>query len=181
MANKTSARIKRMTVSAMLIALGVLFLWLGSLLDVLDLSTAALAAILVVYAVLELGGLYPFALWLGTSFLGLLLLPQKSPALAYALFAGYYPALKATLEKHLSRLLAWVLKFSAFALSVGAFLLLLKLFFPGSLSEYAVYSWMPPVLAALALLCFVVYDIALTRLILVYYAKLQKHFGLDKK
>ena len=131
MASRASNKIKRMTLSAMLIALGVLFLFLGSLLDVLDLSTAALASLLVVYAVLELRGAYPFALWIGTSLLGMLLLPQKSPVVFYALLAGYYPIAKAALEKRLPRWLAWILKLAIFHVALVLFALVLKLFFPG--------------------------------------------------
>lgn len=177
--SKRSANIKRMTISAMLIALGVLFLFLGSLLDVLDLSTAALASLLVVYAVIELRGAYPFALWLGTSLLGLLLLPQKSPALFYALFAGYYPIAKAALEKHLPRWLAWILKIAIFHVALALFALILKLFFPGELSSYMETLWLPFALYGLALACFVLFDVLLSRLILFYYARLQKHLRIQ--
>lgn len=180
MANRFSAKIKRMTVSAMLIALGVLFLFLGSLLDVLDLSTAALASLLVVYAVLELRGAYPFALWIGTSFLGMLLLPQKSPVLFYALFAGYYPIAKAALEKRLPRWLSWILKLIIFHVSLALFALVLKLFFPGELSSYFETLRLPFALYGLSLVCFVLFDILLSRLIPLYYNRLQKLLRIDK-
>ena len=179
MASNTTQKIKRMTVSAMLIAIGVLFLFLGSLLDVLDLSTAALASLLCAYAVLELGGVYPFAVWLGTSFLGLLLLPQKSPVVFYALFAGYYPIAKAALEKRLPRGLSWIIKLAIFHVSLALFALVLKLFFPGELSTYFEKLWLPFALYGLALACFVLFDIALSRLILFYYARLQKHLRIQ--
>lgn len=178
MANRASNKIKRMTLSAMLIALGVLFLFLGSLLDVLDLSTAALASLLVVYAVLELGSAYPYAIWLGTTLLGLLLLPQKSPVIFYALFAGYYPIAKAALEKKLPRWLAWILKLAIFHVALVLFALVLKFFFPGELSGYTETLWLPFALYGLALACFVLFDLALSRLVPFYYARLQKHFGL---
>ena len=180
MASKASGKIKRMTLSAMLIALSVLFLFLGSLLDVLDLSTAALASLLVVYAVLELGGAYPYAIWLGTTLLGLLLLPQKSPVIFYALFAGYYPIAKAALEKKLPQWLAWILKLAIFHVALVLFALVLKLFFPGELSSYTEARWLPFALYGLALACFVLFDIALSRLIPFYYARLQKHLRIDK-
>ena len=180
MASKTSVKIKCMTISAMLIALGVLFLFLGSLLDVLDLSTAALASLLVVYAVLELGGAYPYAIWLGTSFLGLLLLPQKSPVVFYALLAGYYPIAKAALEKRFPRWLAWILKIAIFHISLASFAGVLKLFFPGELSTYFEKPWLPFALYGLSLFCFILFDILLSRLIPLYYNRLQKFLRIDK-
>lgn len=181
MTSRATNRVKKLTVSALLVALGVIFLYLGSLLDVLDLSTAVLASLLVAYAVLELHGAYPVAIWLATSLLGLLLLPQKSPALAYALFAGYYPALKALLEQKLPRVLSWLVKLLVLAAATGLFVLLLSLVWPAELQTYAAYPWLPALLCGLALLCFFLYDFALTRLILVYYSRFQKYIGLDRK
>ena len=178
MANGTSMRIKKLTVSALIVALSVLFLYLGSLLDVLDLSTAALASLLVAYAVLELKGIYPYFLWLGTSLLGLLLLPQKSPVLFYALFAGYYPILKALFEKKLPRWLAWILKILSFHLSLAAFVGILKLFFSGELSTYFEKPWLPLALYGLSLVCFILFDLLLSRLIPLYYNRMQKYLRI---
>ncbi|MBQ7173650.1 MAG: hypothetical protein IJR88_06005 [Clostridia bacterium] len=178
MASRASTRLKKLTVSALLVALGVLFLYLGSLLDVLDLSTAALASLLVAYSVLELSGPYPYFLWLGTSLLGLLLLPQKSPALFYALFAGYYPIVKAIFEKKLPGWLAWILKILVFHVSLAAFAGVLKLFFPGELSTYFEKPWLPLALYGLSLVCFVLFDLLLSRLIPLYYNRLQKYLRI---
>ena len=54
---------KRLTLCAVLTALGVVVLSLGSLLEVLDLSAAALAGMLVVIVVIEVGG--PFLVGMG--------------------------------------------------------------------------------------------------------------------
>ena len=80
-------RTKYLTVSAMLAALGVILLGLGSLINTLDLTVAALASILCVWAVIEMGKTYAWMIWLVTSFLAILLLPQKTPGCFY-LFIG---------------------------------------------------------------------------------------------
>ena len=178
--SKISGKIKRMTITAMLIALGVLFLFLGSLFDVLDLSTAMIASLLVVYAILELRGAYPFALWIGTSFLGLLLLPQKSPVIFYALFAGYYPIAKAALEKRFPRWFAWILKLVVFHLSLALFVGILKIFLPGELSSYFEKPWLPFTLYGLSLACFILFDLLLSRLVPLYYNRLQKYLRIQK-
>ena len=99
MRDRIRKRTKYLTVSAMLCALSVIILSLGSLIEVLDITTAVLASLLCIYAVIEMGGAYPWLIWPVTSILALLLLPQKTPALFYALFAGFYPILKEKLEK----------------------------------------------------------------------------------
>ena len=167
---------KYITVSAMLCALGVILLGLGSVIEVLDLSTAVLASLLGVYAVIEMGKGYPWMIWLVTSILAILLLPLKTPALFYALFAGYYPILKEKLEK-LPRVLSIVLKLAVFHLSLGLIYLLLKLFLPTMLETYGL-QWLPWVLYGMLLVCFVLYDIALTRLITFYLLRLRKHFKI---
>ena len=91
---------KRLTVSALICALGVVLLCAGRLFDgSLDLTMAALASLLCVWALEELGGAYPWMIWLATSLLALMLMPFNSAAWEYLLFAGLYPMLRVLLGK----------------------------------------------------------------------------------
>ena len=175
MSDRIRKRTKYLTVCAMLAALGVVLMALGSLVDVLDLTVAVLASMLCIYAVIEMGGFYPWALWAVTSILSLLLLPVKTPAIFYAAFAGFYPILKEKLER-LPRVLAWVLKLVVFHLSLGAIVLVYKLFLPAGLEEDFPFFWL--ILYALSLVAFVIYDIALTRLITFYLVRLRHRFRI---
>lgn len=161
-------RTRRLAISAILAALGVVMLYLGALVDVLDLSVAVLASLLCVLAVLEMGGVWPWMIYFVISILSLVLLPQKSPAVVFALFAGYYPILKAYYER-MHRVLSWVLKLVHFNLALTAMLFVSFLFI--TLPD------MSPILyVATYALCnavFVVYDFALTRLISTYLYKLR--------
>ena len=74
MSKKTSTQVKYLTVSAMLCALGVVVLGLGSIVEVLDLTFAIFASLLTVYAVIEMGGIYPWLVWIVTSLVAFLLL-----------------------------------------------------------------------------------------------------------
>lgn len=167
---------KYLTVSAMLCALGVILLSLGSLVDVLDITMAVLASLFCVYAVIEIGSAYPWLIWLVTSLLSLLLLPMKTPALFYALFAGFYPILKEKLEK-LSRPVSWVLKLVVFHVSLGVIVLVLRLFFPATLDMGRI-RWMPLVLYLSCVACFVLYDYALSHMITFYLVKLRHRFRI---
>lgn len=174
MNDRIRQRTKKLTVSAMLCALGVIFMALGAMIEVLDLSTAAIASLLCIYAVIELKGFYPWMIWLVTSILSLILLPIKTPALFYAFFLGYYPILKAILERKLrSNLLCWLCKLLAFHVAMGGIVLVAWAFFP-ALLETDGRAWYYPVLYLLALACFILYDVALTRMITVYLRKLQR-------
>ena len=147
----------------MLSALGVVILYLGAVIEVLDLSLAALAPILVIYVAIELGGSWPWLVYSVTGLLALLLLPLKFGALVYVLFSGVYPMVKQWAERKLPRLPALAVKLGMFNLSLlAAWLLLRVLALPLDMGL--------PLLAA-AVFCevtFLLYDFVLTRFISIY-------------
>ena len=165
-----------LALSAMLCALGVIILSVGSLVDVLDLTVAVMASLLCVYAVIEMRGAYPWMIWLVTSVLALLLLPQKTPALLYAAFTGFYPILKEKIEKR-NLAVRMILKMLLFHLSMGAVLALLLVFFPAGLPMQD-SPWLLAVLYLMLLLCFWLYDFALSRLITYYLIRLRPKFRI---
>lgn len=164
---------KKIALAAILSALGVIILLLGSIITVLDLTAVAMASLLIMLAVIEIGGWYPYLVWLVTGLLSVLLLPSKFTALLYLIFGGIYPILKAIFER-MHYIVAWVLKLSFFN-----FMLTMLIF----VSEYLFhipdtdlgYNWV------VYLLCngvFVLYDIATSQLLTLYLIKLRKMLGL---
>ena len=171
--NKTNT--KRLTVCAMLAALGVILLYVGSLFELVDISMAVLASLLCVVAVIEYGGSWPWMIYGVTAILSIVLLPNKTPAVFYALFFGFYPILKEKLEK-LPKVISWVLKELVFNFALAAMAIAsLLLFF----SQNNTLLTQPIILLALfvlAELVFVLYDIAMTRLISFYIINLRRRF-----
>ena len=171
MSNQTNT--KRLTVCAMLAALGVVLLWIGSILEVAEISMAVIASLLCVVAVIEYGGVAPWLVFAATGALGLILLPNKGIAVTYLLFFGYYPIIKEKIERR-TRGGRWVLKELIFHVALIALA--------------AVWKWllmptaeMPStiLLVAFLVLCevvFVLYDVALTRLISFYMFRLRQRF-----
>ncbi len=100
---------KKLTVSAMTVALGVLFMTLGAVLSVLDLSCAVLASLLVSFIYIEIGSPYTWLVWLATSLISFLLFPGSFMWLVYLSVFGIYPILKGYIER-LPRTLWLVLK-----------------------------------------------------------------------
>ena len=160
----------------MLVALGVVTLWLGSILSMLELSVAVLASLFAVLAVLEYGKSAPWLVYAATAILSLLLLPQKAPALAYTLFFGYYPIVKEKLER-LPLLAAWLLKEGIFHVSLillyGLYTYLLS---PGAREPL----WYLALILILAEVTFVLYDMALTRIITLYLFRWRDRFRFKK-
>lgn len=157
--NKT----RLVTVCAVLAALGVVLLYLGSFIEVLDLSVALLASLVIVALVIELGGVYPWMTYAVTSLLALLLLPNKFPAIVYACFMGFYPILKERIERLRWRVARLVIKLVTFNASVILMWLLGQLL----LGELALGVHIAVALVLLNGL-FLFYDYALSVLITAY-------------
>ena len=169
-------RTKYMVVSAMLSALGVIFLSLGSLIEVLDISVAVIASFLCIYAVIEIGGIYPWLIWATTSVLAMILPLQKTPVIFYACFAGFYPILKEKLEKHPTRV-ALPIKLIVFHASLLLMYAGMKLFAPEAL-EGNEFGWILLAAYAVSLVVFFLYDFALTRLITLYLYRFRNRFKI---
>ena len=157
--------VKKLTVTAVLVALSVVLLELGSLVEVLDLSMAAIVSCFVVFFRIELRGPYPYLFWAATSVLTLVIPPFTGGAgLLFALL-GLYPILKAYFER-LPRPVEWLLKVLLATLLLGVFVLVSKLVL--GLDDAIFSGWLLPAFLVLALVTFVLYDIALSRLIVFY-------------
>ena len=166
------SKVKQLTVCAALSAIGVVLLSIGPLIDVLDASLAVLASILCIVAVIEYGKAAPWLVFSVTAVLSLVLMPQNSAALMYLLFFGYYPILKEKLEK-LSRVLSWVMKELIFNAAMAVCIVVIKLLFLPT-AEVSALTYVILVLICEAV--FVLYDIALTRLITFYIYRLRPRF-----
>ncbi len=98
-------------------------LYLGVLLNVLDMTAALLASVLILFCVLELGYGYAFSVYAIISVLSLLLLPNPSPAWMFIALFGYIPITKFLLEKYLKKF-AWIPKLLIFNLLFAAVIFL---------------------------------------------------------
>ena len=158
----------------MLCAVSVVIMLAGSVIDVMDLSVAAICSFLVIVAIHELGGAYPMLIFSVSSLLGMLVLPNKLPALYYLLFFGWYPLAKAPLDR-LKKLTGWVIKLLCCSLSLTAILLTSTLLAPADeLIKISVWAY------AVCLPVFILYDVALGRVTLVYLARWRHRLRLWK-
>ncbi len=96
--------------NGLLAALSVIILLLGSIIEALDMSSAAIAGFAVLAVRVRWGRNSAVALYCVTSVLSMVMLPNKIPALLYVFYGGLYPILKAEIEKLGKPFLEWVLK-----------------------------------------------------------------------
>ena len=191
MSRGISQKTKKLTLGAILSALGVAMLLIGSMIEVMDLSMAALASFFCIFAVIELGGAYPWLIFAVTGVLSLILMPLSMGGWFYLLFFGYYPILKEKLEKK-KRTISWLLKIVLFNTSLALGVVAAYFLFFGNTGEgienafFMIFCGedvgkaMAIVTYLLANVVFVVYDIALTRLITYYFFKIRKKFKFLK-
>lgn len=164
---------KKLSLSAVLCALGVVFLALGSVISALDLTMVALASILVYFAVLEMKSPYQYLIYAVTSILSLLILPDKFAAFLYLIFGGIYPVLKRAFER-LPDVPCWILKVLYFNAVITAMVLGSKYLFGVDEDELTITLYI------FGNLAFIVYDIAMTKLLTFYLTGLRKKLKIDK-
>lgn len=101
----------------MLAALSTVILFMGTIIDALDLSCAVLAGFAVLAMRIRHGRAGSFAVYCVTAVLSFALLPNKVPAVLYVFYGGLYPLLKPEIERIESALLQWILKVSSVMVS----------------------------------------------------------------
>ena len=176
MAKRKSSFDKRIVVTGVLVALSVIILYLGCAIEVLDLTMSAIVSLLVVVIVIEMGYKYAWFAYVATAVLSLVLLPQKTPAIFYTCFMGFYPIIKSHVERFGSALVRWTIKLIAGNAALIAMFVLISYFVPdefdGGLLLVGTYI--------LGLAAFVMYDVALTKLITFYFIKLRDRIKIYK-
>lgn len=162
--NKTA---RRVAFTAVFTALAAAFLYLASVFPTGQLGFLGLGSLCGVAAVVEYGLAGGLFVWAGTSALGLLVVPAKALVGLYAVFFGAYPVVKSLAEKR-GRLMEWTVKVVFFNAALTAALFALRMtFFDVTNIKYGV-----AVLYAAGNAIFVIFDIAVSRAIGTYMAKI---------
>lgn len=136
-------------------------------------AAPALAGAILILIVIEVNAKWAFLVYLVVSVLALLIC-EKEATILFIVFFGYYPIVKAKLERLHNRMFEWVLKLLLFNVAVIlAYLVIINVFLIpldiGFLNKYGV-----PVLLGLGNVVFLLYDIGLTRVISFYLASWHK-------
>ena len=160
---------KKLTISAILTALGVVIMLLGAVIEVLDLSVGAIASLIVVFVFVEIGKPYHWLVWICTSLLTALIYPGSALWIEYLLIFGIYPILKSYIER-LPKWSWWPVKLVYINAVVGLLALAMEklLGIPFFEDEGA---WMRVLFWALLNVAFVMYDIFIKVLVRAYFAK----------
>lgn len=161
------ANIRALTHSAILAALAVVLLFISAIVPSGRLALAAVAGLAALLALLAFGGKWALGVYVVSTALGLLLVPSKGSAILYAVFLGYYPALKCIIERIRSCAAQWTVKLASFNAILIAMFLLARAILTDALS--ALPQSVPLWLLWIGMnVVFVVYDLGLKGLIRIY-------------
>jgi hypothetical protein len=181
---RRSRTTRYMATCAVLCAVAVVMLGLGAVIEVLDLTAAAAAALVLLPVLLCYGTKYALLSYAVTAVLGVLLMHQSLAAWMFAGLTGFYPVIKQRLDR-LPRLVGWLIKLLLLTavlllyLAVFYFILLggegsfLDAFLTGFGEEDGtpLMAW---AVIALSVFTFVLFDLLIDRLLVLYYIKWQK-------
>ena len=131
--------INKISLSAIFSALIVVFMILGTIIEILDITTAALCSIIIFISQIEIKGKYPSLIYLTSSVLSLIFMPLSSATLYFIGFFGYYPIIRLLLSKY-NKKLRKILCFVLFNISMVCMFLLFKALFALQNEPYSMYT-----------------------------------------
>ena len=166
---------KKITVSAMMVALSVAFMTFGYFFPTFDLTVAALSSLVVAMIYVEIGSPYTYLVWICTSIISFLFFSGSAMPTEYLLVFGIYPVLKGGIER-LSRHLWLLLKLLyvnavlVVIMLVMEKLLLIPFFTVGDV-------WMKVAVWGVINIAFLAYDLFITVLMRLYTVKYRRIFS----
>jgi len=167
----TSAKAKRVAVSAVLAACSLVILYLASYLPSGKLGMAAAAGLFPAAAVVSCGFGAGFLCYAGTAILAMLLVSDKNVALLYLLFFGLYPMLKGLIERLNRLVLELIIKLLLF----NAYAVLLIRIFENLFTEIVPAKDLPTILLLLiGNVVFLLYDYGFSKVITFYRARVDR-------
>ncbi len=176
---KTTAKT---ALGGMIAALSVALMLLSAVIPFMSYALPAIAGALMMIIVMECDKKWALAVYISVSIISLMVVPDKSAGFAYALFFGYYPIIKAILESKCKRKIEKFLKlliFNVITLS-SYYVLLLFVGIDTSgiefLEPYLRKWFVAPIIIIIGSIFFIMYDIVLTRLIIIYCVRYRNKF-----
>ena len=157
----------------MAVALETALMFLTGLMPTATYSLPALAGLVGIVIVVELGVKWAWPVYGAASILSALIAPDKEAAALYVLFFGCYPILKAIVERRWRRWTQWICKLLIFNAAAVLYYFIAT---PGlGVPEESFWTFgilLPAVLLAAGNLVFLLYDYVVSGLVRVYWQRL---------
>lgn len=158
---------------ALMSALGAAFMWL-SYFPYFTYAVPAIAGLVTLIVFIEIGDKWAWGTFIVTAVLALLF-AEPEAKLMYILFLGYYPILKAYIERLKNRVVQYILKFAVFNVAVAVIYGILAKVFGIYMADIETSTTFFLIgLVVLANFTFYLYDIVLVRVANVYLYRLHR-------
>lgn len=165
--NKNKSTFK-IALGGILAALTLVFMFGASFLPGIELTMYALSSIFVAIMILETNPKWGVMLYVVTSILGLLVVPNKLGVIPFVFFFGYYGIVKFYIEKIGNAVVQMTLKISLFLIVFGTGYFFFKELFFGNITLPSYPIW---IIVILGVAVFVIYDFIYSGLINYYRTK----------
>ena len=168
----------RLAFCGIITAFCTMMMFLTGLISIGTYALPAFSGILLIVVVIELGAGWAWPVYIASSILSLLIAGDKEAAMLFVVFFGYYPILKAYIERIRHKFVSYLLKFSVFnAAMVLAFFLSIRLLGvpEDSFTVFGIY--LPWAFLIAGNLVFAVYDYAISTLVVLYFQRFHRFVG----
>lgn len=179
MKNLQKNKLTKTVLCGIIAGLETVILALSSVFTAIDLTLAAITVFFTLFLLWEYGKGSALGVYIAVSVLSLVLLGNKFTAVCYLFMFGPYPILKAVFERAKGGFLPWLIKIAYLALSFTAVYAISAalLFLEETAPVFSPYFFAT---GAVAVLAFVLFDIAMTMLERLYFVKLRKKLGINR-
>lgn len=161
----------KITLCAITAALSVIFMLLGYF-PYFTYAAPAVAGVLLMVVVIEIDLKWAVGSYIASSFI-IFLLGETESKLMYIFLFGYYPIVKAAVERIRKPIAEWLIKLVVFNAAVLAVYGALSFVFDLSVEDFgALGKYGALIFLAFGNIVFVIYDIAVSRLSQFYFARL---------
>lgn len=166
-----TAQAKKVALGGVISALSFVAMILSSVFPMAEYTSPALAGIILIALVIEFNKKTALLAYFSVSILSLFILPNKEAVILFIGFLGYYPILKSCFEQFKSVITEWIFKIALFNIAIIlAYFAIIYIFNMRELlnefnefSKYGEYIFL-----ALGNIAFIIYDLALSKLIILY-------------
>jgi hypothetical protein len=164
-------------VGGIVAALSLVLMISVAIIPFMTFALPALAGAFIVFVVIEIDKKWAVGVYAAVAILGIFLVPEKEVAVLYLAFFGYYPILKAVIESKTGTVVGWILKILTFEITMIVSYWLMIKFMGVTIDEMDEFGvWAIPMLLGLGTFAFIMYDIAISKLIILYLKRWRKYF-----
>lgn len=160
-----------------LTALSIFIMFWSSVFPVLAYTLPAFAGALLLIMVKEAEKKWSIMVYIAVGILSLIVVSNKEAVVLYIFFFGYYSILKEVIENRFTSIIKWIFKLIVFNISIVlAFIVIIYVFAVPieELEEYGKYS--AYIMLGAGNIIFIIYDYALTNLMIIYDDHWHKRF-----